>query len=221
MAARILVADDSVTIQKVVELTFSKEDFVLVQARSGEEAIRKAKEERPDLVLLDLVMPDKNGYEVCAALRAEPTPARGAHHPPGGNVRGVRQGQGNPGRRQRFRHQTLRVPGVGQQGEAVALRQDDGHGGACARHSAAPDPCAGSAPGWGARRDARCRADAPRGGTSASMVTGACGAPATDRAPEHGTDARSLSAFGGDHRGARAACGGTAAEPWPSAGRIR
>lgn len=73
MAARILVADDSVTIQKVVELTFSKEGFVLVQARSGEEAIRKAKEERPDLVLLDLVMPDKNGYEVCAALRAEPT----------------------------------------------------------------------------------------------------------------------------------------------------
>jgi CheY-like chemotaxis protein len=71
MAARILVADDSVTIQKVVELTFSKENFVLVQARSGEEAIRKAKEERPDLVLLDLVMPDKNGYEVCAALRAE------------------------------------------------------------------------------------------------------------------------------------------------------
>lgn len=73
MGARILVADDSVTIQKVVELTFSKEDFVLVQARSGEEAIRKSLEVRPDLVLLDMVMPDKNGYEVCAALRAEPT----------------------------------------------------------------------------------------------------------------------------------------------------
>jgi CheY-like chemotaxis protein len=72
MALRILVADDSVTIQKVVELTFSKESFTLLQARSGEEAIRKAKEERPDLILLDLVMPDKNGYEVCAALRAEP-----------------------------------------------------------------------------------------------------------------------------------------------------
>src|SRR5574337_551919 len=72
MAARILVADDSVTIQKFVELTFSKEGFVLVQARSGEEAIQKAKAERPDLVLLDLVMPDKNGYEVCAALRADP-----------------------------------------------------------------------------------------------------------------------------------------------------
>jgi CheY-like chemotaxis protein len=72
MGARILVADDSVTIQKVVELTFSKEDFTLTQARSGEETIRKAKEMRPDLVLLDLVMPDMNGYDVCAALRAEP-----------------------------------------------------------------------------------------------------------------------------------------------------
>jgi CheY-like chemotaxis protein len=73
MSARILVADDSVTIQKVVELTFSKEDFTLVQARNGEETIRKAKEMRPDVILLDLVMPDKNGYDVCQALRAEPT----------------------------------------------------------------------------------------------------------------------------------------------------
>ena len=72
MSARILVADDSVTIQKVVELTFSKEDFTLIQARSGEEALRKAKEVRPDLILLDLVMPDKNGYDVCIALRADP-----------------------------------------------------------------------------------------------------------------------------------------------------
>ncbi len=73
MGAQILVADDSVTIQKVVELTFSKEDFTLIQARSGEETLRKAKEVRPDLILLDLLMPDKDGYEVCAALRDEPT----------------------------------------------------------------------------------------------------------------------------------------------------
>jgi CheY-like chemotaxis protein len=73
MGARILVADDSVTIQKVVELTFGKEDFALTQARSGGEAIQKAKEIRPDLVLLDLVMPDMNGYDVCAALRSDPT----------------------------------------------------------------------------------------------------------------------------------------------------
>src|SRR5512138_1576499 len=76
MGARILVADDSVTIQKVVELTFSREDFNLIQARNGDEAIRKAKEHRPDLILLDLVMPGKSGYEVCEALRAEPTLAQ-------------------------------------------------------------------------------------------------------------------------------------------------
>ena len=72
MGARILVVDDSVTIQKVVELTFSKEDFVLVQARSGDEGIRKAMEDRPDLILLDILMPDKDGYAVCAELRAQP-----------------------------------------------------------------------------------------------------------------------------------------------------
>jgi len=73
MGARILVADDSMTIQKVVELTLSREEFVLVQARSGAEALQRAKEIRPDLILLDVLMPDKNGYEVCEALRAEPS----------------------------------------------------------------------------------------------------------------------------------------------------
>ncbi|MBI5166208.1 MAG: response regulator [candidate division NC10 bacterium] len=72
MGARILVADDSVTIQKVVELTFSKEDFEIISARNGEEAIRKARESRPDLMLIDVVMPGKTGYEVCEALRLDP-----------------------------------------------------------------------------------------------------------------------------------------------------
>jgi len=71
MGARILVADDSVTIQKVVELTFSREDFELIAARSGEEAIRKAREYLPDLVILDTSMPDKSGYEVCRILKAD------------------------------------------------------------------------------------------------------------------------------------------------------
>ncbi len=72
MGARILVADDSVTIQKVIELTLSKEDFQIIPARTGEEAIRKAKEVRPDLMLIDTVMPDKSGYEVCRVLKADP-----------------------------------------------------------------------------------------------------------------------------------------------------
>jgi len=72
MTPRILVADDSATIQKVVELTFSKEDFQIVKAVSGQEAIAKARETRPDIVLLDLSMPDKSGYEVCESLRSDP-----------------------------------------------------------------------------------------------------------------------------------------------------
>jgi CheY-like chemotaxis protein len=72
MGARILVADDSVTIQKVVELTLSREGVELVPARSGEEAIRKAQEIKPDLMLIDLSMPDTSGYEVCATLRKNP-----------------------------------------------------------------------------------------------------------------------------------------------------
>ncbi|MFQ5882107.1 MAG: PleD family two-component system response regulator [Candidatus Methylomirabilales bacterium] len=72
MSARILVADDSVTIQKVVELTLSREDVELIQARSAEETIRKAQEAKPDLMLIDLSMPDKSGYEICATLRQNP-----------------------------------------------------------------------------------------------------------------------------------------------------
>jgi len=72
MTPRILVADDSITIQKVVELTFSKEDFQIIRALNGVEAIAKAKESKPDIILLDIFMPEKNGYEVCESLRKHP-----------------------------------------------------------------------------------------------------------------------------------------------------
>jgi len=72
MTPRILVADDSATIQKVVELTFSKEDFQIIKAMNGVEAMAKAKESRPDVILLDVFMPDKSGYEVCESLRGDP-----------------------------------------------------------------------------------------------------------------------------------------------------
>ncbi len=72
MGARIIVADDSVTIQKVVELSLSREDVELIPARSGEEVMRKAQESRPDLMLIDHSMPDRSGSELCAALREDP-----------------------------------------------------------------------------------------------------------------------------------------------------
>jgi len=72
MSAKILVADDSATIQTAIGLTFSRGDVELISARTGQEAIRIAKEVGPDLMLLDTSMPDMSGYEVCRALRADP-----------------------------------------------------------------------------------------------------------------------------------------------------
>ncbi|HYS78972.1 MAG TPA: response regulator, partial [Candidatus Dormibacteraeota bacterium] len=68
----ILLADDSITIQKVVELTFSEADYRVVCVSSGGQALKKVSEVRPDIVLLDVIMPEKNGYEVCEQLKRSP-----------------------------------------------------------------------------------------------------------------------------------------------------
>jgi len=72
MGAKILVVDDSNTMQTAVQLTFSGEEIELIPARSGEEAIRKAKDVVPDLMLIDTALPDASGYEVCRTLKADP-----------------------------------------------------------------------------------------------------------------------------------------------------
>lgn len=72
MPKKILLADDSVTIQKVITITFSTEDFDLTTVSDGESAIRKAREIRPDLVMADVAMPGKSGYEVCDAVKKDP-----------------------------------------------------------------------------------------------------------------------------------------------------
>ena len=71
----ILLADDSITIQKVVELTFSDGDYRVFCVSNGAQALRKAAEVKPDVALLDVIMPEKNGYEVCEALKADPATA--------------------------------------------------------------------------------------------------------------------------------------------------
>ena len=76
MSKKILLADDSLTIQKVVELTFSDSDFELVCVSNGQRALDKVREERPDLILADVVMPEKNGYEVCEAIKGNPATAK-------------------------------------------------------------------------------------------------------------------------------------------------
>ena len=64
----ILVIDDSPTILKVVELVLTKAGYRVRTSPDGEDGIRKAMEQRPDLILLDFVMPRLNGYQVCRAL---------------------------------------------------------------------------------------------------------------------------------------------------------
>jgi CheY-like chemotaxis protein len=66
---KLLLADDSVTIQRVIELTFSGEDIQVVAVNDGEQAIARIPAERPDIVLADIGMPKKGGYDVAAFVK--------------------------------------------------------------------------------------------------------------------------------------------------------
>src|SRR5688572_9316304 len=72
MAKKILLADDSITIQKVVELTFSDGDYGVSAVNNAAKAIQKLSESRPDIILSDILMPEKNGYEVCEFVKSHP-----------------------------------------------------------------------------------------------------------------------------------------------------
>ena len=67
----VLVIDDSPTILKVVQLVLTKEGYNVVTASDGDEGIEVAKATRPQVILLDFVMPKMNGYQVCRALHQE------------------------------------------------------------------------------------------------------------------------------------------------------
>jgi len=71
MPKTLLLADDSITIQKMVAITFANEDYAVTVVDNGEDLIARARTMRPDVVLADVVMPRKNGYEVCEALKGE------------------------------------------------------------------------------------------------------------------------------------------------------
>lgn len=71
MSKKLLLADDSITIQKVIGITFANEDYSLCVVDNGDTALEKARTEQPDLILADVFMPGKNGYELCAAIKAE------------------------------------------------------------------------------------------------------------------------------------------------------
>jgi CheY-like chemotaxis protein len=70
MSRRILLADDSLTIQKVVELTFADTGYEVVAVSSGDELMQRLGEVRPDLVICDVIMPGRDGYDVCQEIKS-------------------------------------------------------------------------------------------------------------------------------------------------------
>jgi two-component system alkaline phosphatase synthesis response regulator PhoP len=69
---KILIADDEPDILEIVSYNLSNEGYEIVNARDGEEALQKAKAFKPDLIILDVMMPNKTGMEVCKILRLQP-----------------------------------------------------------------------------------------------------------------------------------------------------
>ena len=72
MAHTLLLADDSITIQRVIELTFAEEDVKVLAVGDGKHAIDRIQTERPDIVLADVGMPERDGYEVAAFVKGNP-----------------------------------------------------------------------------------------------------------------------------------------------------
>lgn len=69
---KILLVDDSATTHMWIRMILSKTDYELISARDGEEGVRTALAERPDLILMDVVMPRMDGFEATRALRTRP-----------------------------------------------------------------------------------------------------------------------------------------------------
>lgn len=68
----ILLADDSVTVQKIITLTFSDEDVEVIAVNNGDEAINRLRRLRPALVMADISIPGRNGYEICEFVKTHP-----------------------------------------------------------------------------------------------------------------------------------------------------
>lgn len=69
---RILVADDEPDILEIISYNLSKEGYSVTTAKDGDDALAKAKASKPELIILDIMMPKKSGVEVCGILRSQP-----------------------------------------------------------------------------------------------------------------------------------------------------
>jgi DNA-binding response OmpR family regulator len=80
MGAKILVVDDDPDVLEAIGIALEANGYEVVTARDGAEGLEKLKDERPDLMILDLLMPKMDGFEVCKELK-DPRRAKYAHIP--------------------------------------------------------------------------------------------------------------------------------------------
>ncbi|MBN1654131.1 MAG: response regulator [Deltaproteobacteria bacterium] len=73
MPVTILVAEDSVTMRRIMEMTFAGEDAQVITVANGDEALAKASEIRPNIIFADLSLPDMDGYEIARQVKSKPT----------------------------------------------------------------------------------------------------------------------------------------------------
>ncbi|HLQ66851.1 MAG TPA: response regulator [Candidatus Limnocylindrales bacterium] len=69
---KILVVDDEIYIVHILDFSLGMEGYDVVTALDGEQALEKVKTEKPDLIVLDIMMPKLDGYEVCKTIKSDP-----------------------------------------------------------------------------------------------------------------------------------------------------
>jgi len=68
---KILIVEDEMSIRSFLKINFERNNFIVIEAESGEEGIRKAKLEKPEIAILDVMLPGIDGFKVCEVLRGE------------------------------------------------------------------------------------------------------------------------------------------------------
>ncbi len=71
MKNRILIVEDESSIRSLLKVSFQCDDYIIIEAETGEEGIERAIQEKPDVVLLDIMLPGIDGFDVCTILRQE------------------------------------------------------------------------------------------------------------------------------------------------------
>jgi two-component system phosphate regulon response regulator PhoB len=72
---KLLIADDEEGIRALVRMTLDTESLEILEAADGDEAVTLARENRPDVILLDVMMPGRSGFDVCRTLKSDPATA--------------------------------------------------------------------------------------------------------------------------------------------------